>query len=120
MGKCVEFVVNGINPVLDLLAGMESDKYEQKLYQMFSSYDSEERNTLNREELTKLCISLELRDAGASLIADLFASTPKGDKRVSYGEFKEALLKFLGNEMPANSYESGKIAHLFLPILAPL
>ncbi|XP_055710040.1 blastoderm-specific protein 25D isoform X2 [Phlebotomus papatasi] len=86
---------------------MESDKYEQKLYQMFSSYDSEERNTLNKEELTKLCISLELRDAGASLIADLFASTPKGDKRVSYGEFKEALLKFLGNEMPpANSYES--------------
>uniref|UniRef100_A0A1L8DD27 Putative blastoderm-specific protein 25d isoform x2 n=1 Tax=Nyssomyia neivai TaxID=330878 RepID=A0A1L8DD27_9DIPT len=86
---------------------MESDKYEQKLYQMFSSYDTEEKNTLNREELTKLCITLELRDAGASLIADLFPEVPpKTEKRVSYGAFKEALLKFLGNEMPANSYES--------------
>uniref|UniRef100_A0A6B2EC78 Putative myosin class ii heavy chain n=1 Tax=Phlebotomus kandelakii TaxID=1109342 RepID=A0A6B2EC78_9DIPT len=85
---------------------MESDKYEQKLYQMFSSYDREERSALNREELTKLCISLELRDAGAALITDLFAGVPAKETRVSYQEFKEALLKFLGSEMPANSYES--------------
>ncbi|XP_059617034.1 blastoderm-specific protein 25D [Phlebotomus argentipes] len=85
---------------------MESDKYEQKLYQMFSSHDREERSTLNREELAKLCISLELRDAGAALIADLFAGVTSKERRVSYQEFKEALLKFLGSEMPANSYES--------------
>ncbi|GAB0099295.1 blastoderm-specific protein 25D [Sergentomyia squamirostris] len=86
---------------------MESDKYEQKLYQMFSSYDSEERNALNKKELSDLCISLELTDQGASLITDLFTGVaPKTEKRVSYAEFKEALLKFLGNEMPTNSYEN--------------
>lgn len=72
---------------------MEDDPYELKLYQMFQSCDLEQKGYLNEESLKRLCSLLELRDKGAILIKTL----PSDE--VSFENFKEALLSFLGSEL---------------------
>lgn len=82
---------------------ISSDPYEQKLFLMFQSCDSDRSGLLDESELRRLCEMLELRDNGATLIDDL-AEQRKNDaanakSRVSFGIFKEALLNFLGTEL---------------------
>ncbi|KAH8412209.1 hypothetical protein KR009_000431 [Drosophila setifemur] len=76
---------------------VSADPYEQKLYQMFRSCETQ-CGMLDESSLLKLCSLLELWDQGAALIASLGSSHKVG---VSFGQFKEALLNFLGSEFDA-------------------
>ncbi|EDV31770.1 uncharacterized protein Dana_GF15518 [Drosophila ananassae] len=82
---------------------VSSDPYEQKLYQMFRSCESQ-CGLLDETSLLKLCSLLELRDQGAALIASLGSSHQLG---VSFAQFKEALLNFLGSEFDGGAAPSG-------------
>lgn len=78
---------------------VSADPYEQKLYQMFRSCETQ-CGLLDEKSLLKLCSLLELRDQGSALIASLGGSHQLG---VSFGQFKEALLNFLGSEFDGNT-----------------
>lgn len=71
------------------------DPYEQQLLKVFDSYDFENRGSLDREGLTQLCCTLQLEEQGTELIQHLL-SDPK-NPRVTFMEFKDALLTLLGN-----------------------
>ncbi|KAH8306673.1 hypothetical protein KR044_006304 [Drosophila immigrans] len=88
---------------------VSADPYEQKLYQMFQSCETaQQRNNglLDEASLTRLCQLLQLRDQGSALISSLISnnSTKLG---VSFEQFKEALLHFLGTEFDGSTTRPG-------------
>ncbi|XP_037707973.1 blastoderm-specific protein 25D isoform X1 [Drosophila subpulchrella] len=83
---------------------VSADPYEQKLYQMFRSCEKNGNGLLDEKSLLKLCSLLELRDQGSALITSLGGSHQMG---VSFGQFKEALLNFLGSEFDGTTTSSG-------------
>ncbi|KAM8715418.1 hypothetical protein ACLKA7_002467 [Drosophila subpalustris] len=88
---------------------VSADPYEQKLYQMFQSCETSQQQNkglLDEASLTRLCQLLQLRDQGSALISSLTAnSSPK--LGVSFEQFKEALLNFLGTEFDGSTARSG-------------
>ncbi|XP_030079029.1 blastoderm-specific protein 25D isoform X3 [Drosophila hydei] len=84
---------------------VSADPYEQKLYQMFQSCETSDRNNglLDEVSLTRLCQLLQLRDQGSALISSLTASAPSSKLGVSFEQFKVALLNFLGTEFDSSS-----------------
>ncbi|XP_061388737.1 blastoderm-specific protein 25D [Musca vetustissima] len=73
------------------------DPYELKLYQMFNSCDGQQCGYLDEQSLRRLCGLLELRDKGKVLIENLAAEGRTS--HVTFENFKEALLNFLGTEL---------------------
>lgn len=73
-----------------------ADPYEQKLYNMFKSFDTQNVDSLDKEALIKLCTTLELKDRGPKLVANLIDN--KRNNRVTFREFKEGLLNLLGTD----------------------
>lgn len=71
-----------------------ANPYEQKLYNMFKSFDTQSLGTLDKNALLDLCTTLELKDRSAKLVANLI--DPKRNNRVTFNEFKEGLLNLLG------------------------
>lgn len=71
-----------------------ANPYEQKLYNMFESFDTQSLGTLDKTALMELCATLELKDRSAKLVANLIY--PKRNNRVTFNEFKEGLLNLLG------------------------
>ena len=71
------------------------DPYEQKLYNMFNSFDVQHLGSLDRDSLANLCTTLELKDRGPKLVARLITNS---DSRVTFREFKEGLLNLLGTD----------------------
>lgn len=80
---------------------ISSDPYEQKLYHIFKSHDYNAEGSLEEEALTKLCKSLELNDKAHILVKKLLVQS-KDKRKISFREFKDGLLQFLGNEMSQN------------------
>lgn len=74
-----------------------ADPYEYKLYQMFQSCDASQCGYLDENSLRRLCAQLELRDKGAVLIENL--AREERTSHVTFDNFKEALLNFLGTEI---------------------
>lgn len=75
---------------------VSNDPYEQKLYQMFTSHDVEAKGSLDKEALSKLCKTLELKDREPILVACLMNGN--ANNRVTFMGFKEGLLKMLGTD----------------------
>lgn len=71
------------------------DPYEEKLYNMFRSFDIHARGSLDKESLNNLCATLELKDRGPKLVACLIKCA---NNRVTFKQFKEGLLNLLGTE----------------------
>lgn len=71
-----------------------ANPYEQKLYNMFKSFDTQSLGTLDKNALMDLCTTLELKDRSVKLVANLI--DPKRNNRVTFAEFKEGLLILLG------------------------
>lgn len=71
------------------------DPYEQKLYNMFKSFDNQSRGSLDKESLIKLCTTLELKDRAPKLVACLIE---RPNDRVTFKQFKEGLLNLLGTD----------------------
>lgn len=88
---------------------VSADPYEQKLYQMFQSCETSQQQNkglLDEASLTRLCQLLQLRDQGSALISSLTSnSSPK--LGVSFEQFKEALLNFLGTEFDGSTSRPG-------------
>lgn len=78
-----------------------ADPYEYKLYQMFQSCDSNQCGYLDENSLRRLCAQLELRDKGSVLIENL--AKEGRTSHVTFENFKEALLNFLGTEIEGAS-----------------
>ncbi|XP_075153955.1 blastoderm-specific gene 25D isoform X2 [Haematobia irritans] len=81
------------------------DPYEFKLYQMFKSCDTNNHGYLDEQSLRRLCGLLELRDKGSVLIESLAAEGRTS--HVTFENFKEALLNFLGTELDGGGGGSG-------------
>lgn len=87
------------------MESLATDPYELKLYQMFQSCDSQQNGYLDEAAVGHLCGMLELQDKGSVLIANLASGantncTSGGSQmRVTFENFKEALLNFLGMEL---------------------
>lgn len=81
-----------------------TDPYEQKLYNMFKSFDTQSVGSLDKNALMELCTTLELKDRSAKLVANLI--DPKRNNRVSFNEFKEGLLNLLGTDTDDNEEQS--------------
>lgn len=80
-----------------------ADPYEQKLYNMFKSFDIQSMGTLDKNALLELCSMLELKDRSAKLVANLI--DPKRNNRVSFNKFKDGLLNLLGTDTDDNDNE---------------
>lgn len=91
---------------------VSADPYEQKLYQMFQSCKtSQQQNNglLDESSLTRLCQLLQLRDQGSALISSLTANKSPKQLGVSFEQFKEALLNFLGTEFDGSTTRTSAI-----------
>uniref|UniRef100_A0A1A9ZK96 EF-hand domain-containing protein n=1 Tax=Glossina pallidipes TaxID=7398 RepID=A0A1A9ZK96_GLOPL len=86
-----------------------TDPYELKLYQMFQSCDTKHCGYLDEESLRRLCGLLELHDKGAVLIENLAAEDKAS--HVTFDNFKEALLNFLGTELDSNHENEDSLQH---------
>lgn len=73
-----------------------TDPYEQKLYNMFKSFDVQSMDSLDKNALIDLCATLELKDRGPKLVSNLIDT--KQNNRVTFSEFKEGLLNLLGTD----------------------
>lgn len=80
---------------------ISADPYEYKLYQMFQSCDTNQCGFLDESSLRRLCAQLELRDKGSVLIENL--AKEGRTSHVTFENFKEALLNFLGTEIEGAS-----------------
>jgi ninein len=69
-----------------------TNKYELKLYNLFKSHDHKSTGSLDKESLHKLCITLDLKERGETLVKSLITKT---HKRVTFQEFRECLLNIL-------------------------
>lgn len=87
---------------------VSSDPYEQKLYQMFTSHDFDGMG-LDKEALSKLCETLELKDREPQLVACLLNGN--ANSRVTFKGFKEGLLKLLGTDL---NESNGKLLLTYL------
>lgn len=85
------------------------DPYEEKLYHMFKSHDYNSDGSLDEEALTKLCKSLELNEKTNILVKGLLVQCGGEKKKVTFREFKDGLLQFLGNEMTQNDQLSSTL-----------
>lgn len=83
-----------------------TDPYEQKLYNMFKSFDTQSIGTLDKAALLELCTTLELKDRTNKLVANLI--DPKRNNRVTFNEFKEGLLNLLGTDDNDDNATHGK------------
>ncbi|XP_055635285.1 blastoderm-specific protein 25D isoform X2 [Toxorhynchites rutilus septentrionalis] len=74
---------------------LSPDPYEQRLYHMFQAHDVDSCGRLDRDALLKLCVTLELKERGQSLVKCLLS---EDNRRVTFKEFREGLLQILGGE----------------------
>lgn len=74
-----------------------TDPYEQKLYQLFKSYEAQDCG-IDRAGLMKLCTNLELKERGDALV-NLLGMNNINKQRVDFHEFRAALLQILGEEI---------------------
>ncbi|KAF5273885.1 hypothetical protein FQA39_LY01000 [Lamprigera yunnana] len=80
------------------------DPYEQQLLQVFDSYDRDNKGSLDRDGLNQLCCGLHLEEEGIDLVQHLLCDSKK--LRVTFVEFKDALLTLLGSIQKSQNNES--------------
>ena len=64
--------------------GGGQDQYEERLKEVFDSFDGAGRGSLNPEELSDLCQSLQLDDATPALLHALLQSQDRLTARVGF------------------------------------
>ncbi|KAM8920814.1 ninein [Pelodytes ibericus] len=76
---------------------MEQDQYEARLKELFDSFDCTGTGSLGQEELTDLCLTLQLEDVASTLQQALLQDNPLG--RVHFDQFKEGLIDVLSSRL---------------------
>uniref|UniRef100_A0A3B3UE00 Ninein (GSK3B interacting protein) n=1 Tax=Poecilia latipinna TaxID=48699 RepID=A0A3B3UE00_9TELE len=77
--------------------GRGQDDYEERLKEVFNSFDTSGRGSLSPEELSDLCQSLHLDDAAPTLIHTLLQNQDHFTARVDFDQFKHALILVLSS-----------------------
>ncbi|XP_029316300.1 ninein [Cottoperca gobio] len=75
----------------------EQDQYEERLKEVFNSFDASGSGSLSPEELSNLCQSLHLDDATPALLHTLLQSEDRLTARVDFDQFKNALILVLSS-----------------------
>ncbi|XP_074548898.1 uncharacterized protein nin isoform X1 [Halichoeres trimaculatus] len=77
--------------------GQEQDQYEERLKEVFNSFDASGSGSLCPEELSELCLSLHLDDATPALFHTLLQDQDRLTARVDFDQFKNALILVLSS-----------------------
>nr|XP_057912964.1 ninein isoform X2 [Doryrhamphus excisus] len=83
----------------------EQDHYEERLKELFSSFDASGCGSLRPEELADLCLSLHLDDVTPALLDSLLHDRDRLTARVDFHQFKDALILVLSSGMEAPQAE---------------
>ncbi|XP_070835085.1 ninein isoform X1 [Chaetodon trifascialis] len=75
----------------------EQDHYEERLKEVFNSFDASGSGSLCPEELADLCQSLHLDDATPALLQTLLQNQDRLTGRVDFDQFKNALIQILSS-----------------------
>ncbi|XP_070698807.1 ninein [Pempheris klunzingeri] len=75
----------------------EQDHYEERLKEVFNSFDASGSGSLCLEELSELCQSLHLDDATPALLHTLLQNQDRLTARVDFDQFKNALILVLSS-----------------------
>ncbi|KAM3871073.1 uncharacterized protein nin [Diretmus argenteus] len=75
----------------------EQDHYEERLKEVFNSFDASGSGSLCPEELSDLCQSLHLEDATPALLHALLQNQDHHTGRVNFDQFKTALILVLSS-----------------------
>ncbi|XP_029937992.1 ninein isoform X2 [Myripristis murdjan] len=77
----------------------EQDQYEERLKEVFNSFDASGSGSLCPEELSDLCQSLHLDDATPALLQALLQNQDRLTGRVDFDQFKNALILVLSSNI---------------------
>uniref|UniRef100_A0A3P8SPD6 Ninein n=1 Tax=Amphiprion percula TaxID=161767 RepID=A0A3P8SPD6_AMPPE len=85
--------------------GQEQDQYEERLKEVFNSFDASGCGSLCPEELSDLCQSLHLDDATPALLQALQQNQDRLTARVDFDQFKNALILVLSSAIEPQQAE---------------
>ncbi|KAK2852512.1 hypothetical protein Q7C36_007713 [Tachysurus vachellii] len=78
--------------------GDQRDQHEERLREVFQSFDGSGAGSLSPEELTELCHALQLSDQALhTLLQTLFKTQDQINTRVEFEQFKDALILVLSS-----------------------
>ncbi|KAK9534031.1 hypothetical protein VZT92_009106 [Zoarces viviparus] len=97
----------------------EQDHYEERLKEVFNSFDARGSGSLCSEELSDLCLSLQLDDATPALLHTLLQSQDRLTARVDFDQFKNALILVLSSTLEPQQEEQETLSKLESPAIQP-
>ncbi|XP_041668670.1 ninein isoform X2 [Cheilinus undulatus] len=97
----------------------EQDHYEERLKEVFNSFDASGSGSLGPEELSDLCQSLHLDDATPALMHTLLQDQDHLTARVDFDQFKNALIQVLSSSTEPPPVETETISKPESPEIQP-
>ncbi|KAM9707611.1 uncharacterized protein nin isoform 6-T6 [Menidia menidia] len=97
----------------------EQDHYEERLKEVFHSFDTSGCGSLNPEELSDLCQSLHLDDATPALLQTLLQNQDSLTGRVDFNQFKDALILVLSSTIEPSQAEEETVPEPDSPEIQP-
>ncbi|XP_059208937.1 ninein isoform X2 [Centropristis striata] len=97
----------------------EQDHYEERLKEVFNSFDSSGSGSLCPEELSELCQSLHLDDATPALLHTLLQNQDRLTARVDFEQFKNALILVLSSTIEPPQAEQETLSKPETPEIQP-
>ncbi|XP_042356960.1 ninein isoform X3 [Plectropomus leopardus] len=97
----------------------EQDQYEERLKEVFNSFDASGSGSLCVDELSDLCQSLHLDDATPALLHTLLQSQDRLTARVDFNQFKNALILVLSSSIEPPPAEQETLSKPESPEIQP-
>ncbi|KAG7229143.1 hypothetical protein INR49_013086 [Caranx melampygus] len=97
----------------------EQDHYEERLKEVFNSFDNSGCGSLCPEELSELCLSLHLDDATPALLNILLQNQDRLTARVDFDQFKNALILVLSSNIEPPQAEQETLQKAESPEIQP-
>uniref|UniRef100_A0A8P4KN72 Ninein (GSK3B interacting protein) n=2 Tax=Dicentrarchus labrax TaxID=13489 RepID=A0A8P4KN72_DICLA len=97
----------------------EQDHYEERLKEVFNSFDLSGSGSLSLEELSDLCQSLHLDDATPALLHTLLQNQDRLTARVDFDQFKNALILVLSSTIEPPQAEQEPLSKPESPEIQP-
>ncbi|XP_044021814.1 ninein isoform X3 [Siniperca chuatsi] len=97
----------------------EQDHYEERLKEVFNSFDASGSGSLCPEELSDLCQSLHLDDATPALLRTLLQNQDRLTSRVDFDQFKNALILVLSSTVEPPQAEQETLSKPDSPEIQP-
>ncbi|XP_041703287.2 ninein isoform X2 [Coregonus clupeaformis] len=98
----------------------QQDQYEERLKEVFESFDASGAGSLCPEELSDLCQALHLEDSTPTLLHALLQNQDRLTGRVDFDQFKNALILVLSTNVAATPAHSQETTSTLLPPDSPV